>query len=106
MPPSCRRRPSQTPSPRTKPESKTETVASARGTSRPLTEIRIAALRGSSTNSWVEAPVEMVGVVMRETLGYAGSMEHGSGATASKVHGGAAVHGEVSFLPASYQINL
>ena len=53
MPPSMSRRPSQTPSPSTKPESNTETTALSRGTSSPLTEIRIASLRGSSVACWV-----------------------------------------------------
>ncbi len=51
------RSPSQTPSPSTKPESKTDTTARSRGSSSPLTQIRIDALRGSSAWSWV--PVAM-----------------------------------------------
>src|SRR5690606_24890734 len=47
------RRPSQTPSPSTKPLSKTDTVASARGSSRPLIQMRMSALRGSSWKSWM-----------------------------------------------------
>ncbi len=55
------RRPSHTPSPSTKPESNTETTASARGFSAPFTETRISALRGSSEYSWLP-------VVMAATL--------------------------------------
>src|SRR5437868_2786875 len=44
------RSPSHTPSPSMKPESKTETTASARGFSAPLTLIRIDAFRGSDTS--------------------------------------------------------
>src|SRR3954470_10588417 len=51
--PAVTRSPSHTPSPRTKPESNTETTAFSRGTSRPFTEIRMCSLRGSSSKSWV-----------------------------------------------------
>src|SRR5687768_13138530 len=47
------RKPSHTPSPSTKPESNTETFASSRGFSSPLTLIRIEALRASAALSWV-----------------------------------------------------
>src|SRR3712207_695558 len=47
------RSPSQTPSPRTNPESKTDTTARSRGTRSPLTQIRMSSLRGSSSKSWV-----------------------------------------------------
>src|SRR5579875_318218 len=57
--PSATRRPSQTPSPSTKPASNTLTTACARGTSRPLTLMRISALRGSSTKSWVPCVAAM-----------------------------------------------
>ena len=47
--PSWTRRPSQTPSPRTNPLSKTDTTACARGTSAPFTWTSTSALRGSSS---------------------------------------------------------
>ena len=46
--PPLTRSPSQTPSPSTNPESNTETIARSRGTSSPLTQIRMPSLRGSS----------------------------------------------------------
>ncbi len=45
--------PSQIPSPTRNPLSKTEIVASDRGTSRPLIEMRMSRLRSSGTASWV-----------------------------------------------------
>src|SRR6476661_361066 len=51
--PARTRSPSQTPSPSTKPESKTDTTARSRGTSSPLTQMRIRSLRASSSKSWV-----------------------------------------------------
>src|SRR3954462_4679864 len=51
--PARTRSPSHTPSPRTKPESNTDTTARSRGTSSPLTQIRTSSLRGSSLKSWV-----------------------------------------------------
>src|SRR3954465_452098 len=47
------RSPSQTPSPRTKPESNTDTTAWSRGTSSPLTQMRMRSLRRSSAKSCV-----------------------------------------------------
>ena len=49
--------PSQTPSPSTNPESNTDTTASARGLSSPLTQIRMSSLRGSAVCSWVPVRV-------------------------------------------------
>src|SRR4051794_8230668 len=54
------RSPSQTPSPRTKPESNTDTTARSRGTSSPFTQIRIRSLRGSSSKSWVPCATSVV----------------------------------------------
>src|ERR671910_823319 len=51
--PARTRRPSHTPSPRTKPESKTDTTARSRGTSSPLTQMRMRSLRASSSKSCV-----------------------------------------------------
>src|SRR4051812_30349631 len=47
------RRPSHTPSPRTKPASNTDTTARPRGTSSPFTQMRMRSLRGSSSKSCV-----------------------------------------------------
>ena len=58
MRPLWTRIPSHTPWPSMKPLSNTDTLACARGTSVPLTLIRIASLRGSGTKSWV--PCAMV----------------------------------------------
>src|SRR4051812_34681970 len=51
--PARTRSPSQTPSPRMNPESNTDTTARSRGTSSPLTEMRLRSLRGSSSKSCV-----------------------------------------------------
>src|SRR3954447_14571897 len=60
--PALTRRPSQTPSPRTKPESNTDTTARLRGTSSPLTQIRTSSLRGSSLKSYVPCAITSVRV--------------------------------------------
>src|SRR5688572_4879322 len=60
--PSWTRSPSHTPSPSMKPESNTETTASARGLSSPLTLIRTDALRGSET-SWSDLPIALAVVL-------------------------------------------
>ena len=57
--PPATRNPSHTPSPSTKPASKTLTTAWARGTSSPLTLTRISALRGSSAWSCVPCAAVM-----------------------------------------------
>src|SRR5687767_3448663 len=51
--PARTRSPSHTPSPRTKPASKTDTTARSRGTSSPLTQMRMRSLRASSSKSCV-----------------------------------------------------
>src|SRR3954470_271267 len=51
--PARTRSPSHTPSPRTKPESNTDTTARSRGTRSPFTQIRMLSFRGSSSKSWV-----------------------------------------------------
>src|SRR3954449_3676275 len=59
--PSWTRRPSHTPSPRTKPASNTETTARSRGTSTPFTCTSTEALRGSSAKSWAPWAVAVTG---------------------------------------------
>src|SRR3954454_773709 len=51
--PARTRRPSHTPSPRTKPASNTDTTARSRGTRAPSTQTRMRSLRASSSKSWV-----------------------------------------------------
>src|SRR5688500_13540596 len=51
--PARTRSPSHTPSPRTKPASKTDTTARSRGRSSPLTQMRMPSLRASSSKSCV-----------------------------------------------------
>src|SRR5262245_46431581 len=87
--PPCTRSPSHTPSPRTNPASKTDTTASARGTSAPLTWIRTSEFRGSSAKScapwavWLTDRSGELGVVRRLGRGLsvvgAGLLEPGEG---------------------------
>ena len=51
--PADTRKPSQTPSPRTKPASNTDTTARSRDTSSPFTQMRMPSLRASSSKSCV-----------------------------------------------------
>src|SRR5690349_13407530 len=51
--PARTRSPSHTPSPSTKPASNTDTIARSRGTSSPLTQMRMRSLRSSSSKSCV-----------------------------------------------------
>src|SRR3954471_17210017 len=75
--PESTRNPSHTPSPRTKPASNTDTTARSRGTSSPLTQIRMRSLRGSSSKSCVPCAMAQKLYGRRATRGLAGSPDPG-----------------------------